>query len=75
MIEALTKLVDGGVDEETVVTLFLYLLSQQKRIKKRLDRSTKRILTKAYKQLPGVPGEVQQRIKTEIESYLQTIGS
>ena len=75
LIEVLTRLVDSGVDEETVVTVFLYLLSQQKRIKKRLDRSTKRILTKAYKQLPGVPGEVQQRIKTEIESYLQTIGS
>ena len=75
LIEVLTKLVDPGDDEETVVTLFLYLLSQQKRIKKRLDRSTKRILTKAYKQLPCVPGEVQQRIKTAIESYLQTIGS
>ncbi len=75
LIEALTDLVDDGVDEETTVTLFLYLLSQHKRVKKRLDRSTKRVLTKAYKQLPGVPGEVQQRIKTAIESYLQTIGS
>ena len=70
LIKALTDLVDAGIDEETVVTLFLYLLSQRKRVKKRLDRSTKRILAKAYKQLTGVPAEVQQQTKTTIEDYL-----
>lgn len=34
LIEALSELVDTGVDEETAVTLFLYLLSQHKRVKK-----------------------------------------
>ncbi len=75
LIEALSELVDTGVDEETAVTLFLYLLSQHKRVKKRLDRSTKRILTKAYKQLTGAPSEVQQRVRSIIEDYLKTIGS
>jgi Ca-activated chloride channel homolog len=75
LIEALAELVDTGVDEETAVILFLYLLSQHKRVKKRLDRSTKRILTKAYKQLTGVPSEVQQRVKTIIEDYLKSIGN
>lgn len=70
MVKALTELVDNGVDEEAVVTVFLYLLSQQKRLKKRLDRSTKRILTKAFKQLSDVPDGIQQRIKTAIETYL-----
>ncbi len=74
MIKTLMELVDAGVDEETVVTLFLYLLSQHKRIKKRLDRSTKRILTKAYKQLPTLQAGVLQRIQTAIEDYLKTIG-
>jgi len=69
LIEALMELVDTGADEETVVTLFLYLLSQHKRLKKRLDRSTNRIPAKAYKQLLGVPPEVQQRVKTIIEDY------
>jgi len=75
MVETLTGLVDAGVDEQTAVTVFLYLLSQQKRIKKKLGRSTKRILTKAYKNLPSAPDGMQRRIKTAIESYLQTIGS
>jgi hypothetical protein len=75
LIEALRELVDSGVDEQTVVPLFLYLLSQQKSVKKRLDRSTKRILAKAYKQLPDAPDEVQQRVKAAIQTYLQTIGS
>jgi Ca-activated chloride channel family protein len=75
VIDALTELVDAGADEETVVTLFLYLLSQQKRVRKKLDRSITRALAKAYKQLPGVPGNVQQRIKTAIATHLNTIGS
>jgi len=75
LIEALAELVDTGVDEETAVTLFLYILSQRKWVIKRLDRSTKRLLTKSYKQLTGVPSEIQQRVKTIIEDYLKTIGS
>jgi len=75
LIEALVELVDTGVDEETAVTLFLYILSQRKWVKKRLDRSTKRLLTKSYKLLTGVPSEVQQRVKTIIEEYLKAIGS
>jgi Ca-activated chloride channel family protein len=75
MVEALMELVDTGVDEQTVVTVFLYMLSQEKQFKKRLTRSTKRILTKVYKQLPDVLDEVQQQIKVAIESYLQTNGS
>ena len=67
------ELVDAGVDEQTVVIAFLYLLSQQKHIKKRLVRSTKRFIAKAYKQLPDVPEAMQKRIMTEIESYLQAL--
>ena len=74
VIDALTELVNAGVDEKTVVTLFLYLLSQQKSVKKMLDRSITRALAKAYKQLPDVPGDVQQRVKTAIATHLQTIG-
>ncbi len=75
LIESLMELVDAGMGEELVVILFLYMLSQHNRIKKRLDRSTKRILTKAYKQLPYVPTEVQHRVKVIIEEYLKTIRS
>jgi Ca-activated chloride channel homolog len=75
MVETLTELLDTGLDEQTVVTIFLYLLSQQKQIKKRLDRSTKRIFSKAFKQLPDVPDGMRQQVKTAIETYLQTIGS
>jgi hypothetical protein len=74
LIEMLEEFVDGGMDEKTVVTLFLYLLSQQKRIKKKLDRSTRRALAKAYKQLPEVPEDVQQRVGTSIATHLQYMG-
>jgi Ca-activated chloride channel family protein len=73
-IEALAELVEAGFDEETVVTVFLYLLSQHQRIVKRLDRSTRRILAKTYKQLPGVPATVERRIETAIEDCLKTMG-
>ena len=72
LIDALTELVDCGADEETVVTLFLCLLSQHERLKKNLDRSTRRALAKACKQLPGVPGDVRQRIEAAIATHLQT---
>lgn len=75
IIEMLIELVDADVDEETVVTVFLYLLSQKKKIKKRLTRLTKRIFTKAYNQLPGVPNGMQHQIKAAVESYCQTIGN
>jgi Ca-activated chloride channel family protein len=74
LIEMLEEFVDGGMDEKTVVTLFLYLLSQQKRIKKKLDRSTRRALAKAYKQLPEVPEDVQQRVGTSIATHFQCMG-
>lgn len=70
-IEELSELVDTGVDQETAVILFLYLLSKHKKVQNLLDRSAKRNLTKAYKQLPRVPSEIQQRIKEAIEDYLK----
>lgn len=72
-VEALMEVVEAGVDEQTAVTIFLYLLSQQEQLKERLDRSIKRILAKAYKKLPVIPDGVQQRVKASIENYLQTI--
>lgn len=75
LVEALTQIVRAGIEEETVVLLFLYLLSQHKRFKQRLDRSTKRILAKAYKQLSGIPAEDQHRIKTAVEKCIDSIGS
>jgi Ca-activated chloride channel homolog len=75
LIDMLKELVeDSGADEKTVVTLFLYLLSQQKRVKKKLDRSTRRALVKAYKQLPEVPDDVQQRVSKSIATHLQYMG-
>lgn len=40
-------------------------------LKKRLDRSTRRILVKAHKQLPSVLHEIQQRVEIIIETFLQ----
>jgi len=73
--EVLMELVNAEVDEETAVKLFFYLLLQQKRFIEILDRSIKRILVKAYKKLPVVPEGMRQRVKTTIETYLQTIGN
>ena len=51
------------LDEQAVSVVLLYLLSQDKQIKKRLVRSTKRMPTKAYKNLPAISDEMQQQIK------------
>jgi Ca-activated chloride channel family protein len=75
MIESLIELSDSGVNEQSLVIVFLYLLSQEKRVKKRLTRSTKRILTKAYKQLPRVSNDIRQQIKAIIELYCRIDGS
>jgi Ca-activated chloride channel family protein len=72
LIGALVELVASGVDEETSVTLFLYLLSRHQLVKNRLDRSTVRILTKAYKGLTGVSAEVQQRTQTAIDDCFKS---
>lgn len=74
LVEALKELVNAGYDERIVVTVFLYLLSQEKQCKNVMSRSTRRIIKKAYKGLPEISDQLRQRIELEIESYLQKHG-
>jgi len=70
IIEDLTELKESGIEEHVIVIVFLYLLAQQKRFKKQMSRTLRRIITKAYKQLPEFQNEIAQqieRIKCRIE--------
>jgi hypothetical protein len=75
IIEVLVEIKDSGIDEKSIVIVFLYLLTLDKYPMEKLNKSTKRIFTKAYKHLSVISDDVQQRIKEAIVSYYQTNGS
>jgi len=62
IVEALIDLHESGIDEQTIVIVFLYLLSRQKQFKKQMSRSLKRIITKAYKQLSKIPDDMSRNL-------------
>ena len=68
VIEALIDLSESGIEEYVIVVTFLYHLSQQDRYKKAIDRSLRRIIIKAYKQLPEIKQEIAQKIEGIIVS-------
>jgi Ca-activated chloride channel family protein len=63
IIEDLTELKESGIEEYVIMVVFLYLLTQQKRFKKQMSRSLRRIITKAYKQLPEFQNEIARKIE------------
>lgn len=63
IIEDLTELNGSGIDEYVIVVVFLYLLAQQERFKKDMSRSLRRVIIKAYKQLPEFQDEIAQKIE------------
>jgi len=73
IVELLRELICDDIDEQTVVPIFLYMLSQQKQTRQKFDRIFKTIFTKAYKTLPDVPHELHLRIIKIVETYLHTI--
>lgn len=66
--ENLIELNESGIEEHVVVVVFLYLLSQHERFKMEISRSLRRIIIKAYKQLPELQDEVSQAIEHTIVS-------
>lgn len=69
----LMELICDGIDEQTVVIIFLYLLLQHRQFRPELNRASRRIILKAYKMLADVPTELYQRIKMIEKTYFQTI--
>ncbi len=63
IIEDLTELKESGIEEYVIMVVFLYLLTQQKRFKEAMSRTLRRIITKAYKQLPEFQNEIAQKIE------------
>jgi len=51
------------------VIVFLYLLSQQKQFKKEMSRELRRIIAKAYKNLPELKDEIVPKIESIIHLY------
>jgi Ca-activated chloride channel family protein len=63
IIHDLTELKESGIEEYVIVVVFLYLLTQQKRFKEAMSRTLRRIITKAYKQLPESQNEITRKIE------------
>jgi Ca-activated chloride channel family protein len=63
IIQDLTELKESGIEEYVIVVVFLYLLTQQKRFKEAMSRTLRRIITKAYKQLPEFQNEIVRKIE------------
>ena len=63
IIEDLTELRKSDIEEHVIVVVFLYLLTKQKRFKEAMSRSLRRIITKAYKQLPEFQNEIARKIE------------
>jgi Ca-activated chloride channel family protein len=70
VLERLVDLKNEGIEENSIVIVFLYLLSREKRVEKKVPRSTQRVLTKAFKQVTGVSDEARQRIVAAIAWYV-----
>ncbi len=68
--EDLIELSESGIEEHVIVVAFLYLLSQHERFKMIISRSLRRIIIKAYKQLPELQDEVSQKIEVRHGSML-----
>ena len=66
--EDLIELSESGIEEHVIVVAFLYLLSQHERFKMIISRSLRRIIIKAYKQLPELQDEVFRAIEHIIVS-------
>ena len=60
--EALRALINSGIEDDLIVVVFLYRLSQQKRFKAQMHRPLRRIITKAFKQLDEVPDPLVEEI-------------
>jgi len=69
ILDDLVELHESGVDENIIVIVFLYLLSQQKQFKKEMSRELRRIIAKAYKNLPEFEDEIVPKIEAKIHSY------
>ena len=63
IIEDLAELKESGIEERVIVVVFLYLLTQQKQFKRQMSRTLRRIITKAYKQLPEFQDEIARKIE------------
>ncbi|MFZ1986445.1 MAG: VIT and VWA domain-containing protein [Desulfatitalea sp.] len=69
-IRRLEGLRDSGIDEHAIVVAFVYLLAQEKKIGAKLSRTSRRVVAKAFKQLPVVMDDVLSRIR-EVVQMLQ----
>ena len=63
IIEDLTELKESGIEGHLIVVVFLYFLTKRKRFKEAMSRSLRRIITKAYKQLPEFQNENVRKIE------------
>jgi Ca-activated chloride channel family protein len=66
IVHALLALKKSGIDENIIVVVFLYVLTEQKRFNTVMSRELRRFITKAYKQLP----KFDETIKADIEAVL-----
>ena len=64
--QELNDIKDSGIDEDIIITVFLYVLTEKNRFKKAMSKQLRRLIIKTYKQLP----KFDESIKTDIEAVL-----
>ena len=66
IVQGLTALKQSGIDENIIVVVFLYVLTENRRFKKTMSKQLRRIISKMYKQLP----KFDEAIKADIGAVI-----
>jgi len=68
IIDKLIEIQESGLDEQVIVVVFLYQLSQSKQFNRQMSRALKRTIAKAYKQVHASRKELVNKIQRIILS-------
>jgi Ca-activated chloride channel family protein len=66
IVQGLTALKESGVDENIIVVLFLYVLTEKRWFRKAMSKQLRRLIIKTYKQLPKFDETIKANIETVI---------
>lgn len=66
MVEALAGLIDRLTDEQTIVVIFLHLLTRDKAFDIKISRDLKRMIAKVYMQTPKIDNDTVQAVENII---------
>jgi Ca-activated chloride channel family protein len=66
IVQGLTAFKNSGIDENIIVVIFLYVLTEKRRFRKAMSKQLRRLIIKTYKQLPKFDETIKANIETVI---------